>query len=120
MTLGTQGSGQDSFNGAIDDMKIYNKALTEQEVAQLRYDLSGRPSCILPFDARYDLTGAQGQTDCAVDIYDLAELTHHFLESPSIYDLTGPDGQPDGIVNLREFAELATYWLSSGLYPAAE
>ena len=119
LTLGMQGSGQDPFNGAIDELKIYNKALTVQEVAQLRYDLSGEPSCILP-DARYDLTGSQGQADCAVDIYDLAELTHHFLESPSIYDLTGPDGQLDGIVNLRELAELATYWLSSGLYPAVE
>jgi hypothetical protein len=120
LTLGMQGSGQDPFNGAIDDLKIYNKALTEQEVAQLRYDLSGKPSCILPFEARYDLTGSHDQADCAVDIYDLEELTHHFLESPSNYDLTGPDGQPDGIVNLREFAELATYWLSSGLYPAVE
>lgn len=120
LTLGMQGSGQELFNGAIDDLKIYNKALTMYEVAQLRYDLSGKPSCILPFNAKYDLTGPQGQADCAVDIYDLAELTYHFLESPSIYDLTGPEGQPDGIVNLWEYAELATYWLSSGLYPTVE
>jgi hypothetical protein len=91
-----------SFNGAMDDVKLFNYALSDTEVADLRYDLSGERSCILAYDSSYDLTGPEGQPDCIIDLYDLGGFADEWLTS---YDLT-------------EFADLASSWQSSGLYPA--
>jgi len=115
--FGTAGTGQSIFSGAIDDIRVYNYALTEFEIADLRYDFSGISSCILDFDAHYDFAGPDGTSDCIIDILDLAAFAAAFLEADPARDLTGPDGLPDGIVDLQEFAEFASIWLACGLYP---
>ena len=92
------------FNGAIDDVKIYNVALTQTEIANLRYDFSNEQSCILAFDATYDLSGPDGQPDCTINDYDLAEFASGWLVSHESY-------------GIEEFSDFAAQWLSSGLYP---
>ncbi len=89
------------FNGAMDDVRLYNYAMTEFEVADLRYALSGDRSCILEYAAAYDLSGAKSQPDCVIDLYDLVAFATQWL---SQYDMDN-------------FSELANDWQSTGLYP---
>jgi hypothetical protein len=99
--IGISADLQNPFNGAMDDIRIYNYAFNEYEVADTRYTLSGDRSCILAFNAAYDLSGPDAQPDCTIDLYDLIAFANEWLTS---YDLA-------------EFADLASTWLSSGLYP---
>jgi hypothetical protein len=101
-TIGIGSDLQNPFNGAMDDLRIYNYALNKYEVADIRYALSGDYSCILEFDAAYDLSGPEAQPDCTIDLHDLAAFANAWMTS---YGLT-------------EFADLASTWLSNGLYPA--
>jgi len=96
MCIGTAGDGQMPFNGALDDIKFFNYALSDTEVADLRYALSGERSCILEFDARYDLV-----PDCTINLDDLVMFVLDWIE--------GKD--------LAEFADFASSWQSGGLYP---
>jgi hypothetical protein len=99
------------FNGAIDDIRIYNYPLSQTEIAQL--------ACIPEYAPIGDVTGPAGVPDCTVDVYDLKGLSEHWLESciPECsleYDFSGPDGLPDYTVNFYDFAALSNHWLESG------
>lgn len=96
INIGIDSSVQNPFNGALDDMRLYNYALTGTEVAAI-YD-AWADSCSL----QYDFTGPSGQPDCVVNLYDLAEFANRWLTPPDNYDLV-------------EFAEFAAEWYASGL-----
>lgn len=96
ISIGMTNDGQTPFNGAFDDVRLYNYALTDTEVADLRYSLSGERSCILEFDATYDLV-----PDCVINLDDLAVFAADWI--------TGYD--------LAEFSDFSSSWQSSGLYP---
>jgi len=66
------------FNGLIDDVRIYNYALTQEEVATQYTDIVG-PACIYG-NPPFDVTGPDGEPDCAVDLLDFAEFASHWLE----------------------------------------
>ena len=70
------------FDGSIDDLKIYNYALTTEEIAQEYMDIMGGWVCnneleSSPFDFN---------NDCLVDIVDFASFAGGWLESKRIYD----------------------------------
>ena len=117
LEIGSTDGGSESFNGDIDDLRIYNYAMNEVEVAELRYAFAGLRSCIFAYGDSCDWTGPEGIPDCRVDIYDLVEFALHYLSSSGNYDLSGPLIQPDGIVNLYDFSEMASLWMDCGLYP---
>lgn len=60
------------FNGLIDDVRIYNYALSPMEIGQLYYDVTGTAVCV---------TRPQGDTDgdCDVDLADFALLAADWL-----------------------------------------
>ena len=64
-----------TFNGAMDDVRIYNYALSGTEVAKLYYDVTNEPSCANPLDPQFDLNG-----DCFVDFKDYAIFVSHWLD----------------------------------------
>lgn len=75
------GAGEDQngiwyANGAMDDVRIYNYALDQSQVAQLYYDATGEVPCINPPAAHLDMNN-----DCVIDTQDLAELMLDWLES---------------------------------------
>lgn len=116
--IGSDESGAESFEGYLDDMRIYNFALTYAEVADLRYTFAGLRSCVYPYSENCDWTGPGGEPDCMVDIHDLTAFAIAYLSEDGTYDLTGPvSGVPDGEVNLLDFAEVCSAWLDCGLYP---
>lgn len=81
------------FNGYLDDIQVYNYALSWTEVVDLYYAVSQQRVCVNPnqLDLRLDVAGG------------------------------GQDGdQPDCRVDLADFAALASAWMNSGLYPAEE
>jgi hypothetical protein len=61
------------WNGKIDDVKIYNYALTKEEIAQSYFDVSGIGVCI--DSPAYDIAG----DDCVVNLLDLAEFASDWL-----------------------------------------
>lgn len=101
VNIGVSNDEQNPFNGAMDDVRIYNYALTDTEVADVYYAMSGQSACILSYASQYDLSGPSGIPDCVIDIHDLRVLAQQWLSS---YDLS-------------DFAGFADNWLSCGLYP---
>jgi hypothetical protein len=61
------------FVGAIDEVKVYNYALTKINVAKSYTDIRGGDLCVYP--PAYDLTG-----DCRVNLDDLALLAAEWLD----------------------------------------
>ena len=117
LEIGSTDSGSESFNGDIDDLRIYNYAMNDTEVAELRYAFAGLQSCIFAYGDSCDWTGPEGVPDCRVDVYDVVDFAFHHLGSEGNYDLSGPLALPDGIVNLYDFSEMASVWMDCGLYP---
>jgi hypothetical protein len=101
LDIGSTDSGSESFNGYMDDLRIYNYAMTDMEVADIYHAMTGLGVCLLNYASQFDFTGPDGQPDCTVDIYDLRVFANGWL---TLYDY------PD-------FADLSSNWLSCGLYP---
>jgi hypothetical protein len=62
-----------TFNGALDEILIYNYALNRYDVADLYYFGSGESVCLDP--PLYDFDG-----DCIINLTDLAMLASHWLD----------------------------------------
>lgn len=90
INIGIDSYEQNPFNGALDDVRIYNYALTTSEVAAI-YNAW---NCSL----EYDFTGPDGLTDCTVDLYDLNYFAAQWLI----------------LYNMEDFAGFAAEWLLSG------
>ena len=78
--FGAAPGGTGPFNGAIDDVRLYNYALAANEVAQLYFDLVGQSFCDPDLALPMDVAAPNGPgPDCVVDIYDLLELLNQWL-----------------------------------------
>jgi hypothetical protein len=95
INIGIDSNEENPFNGALDDMRLYNYALTAAEVAVIH---DAWDTCSLV----YDLTGPAGLPDCTVNVYDLAAFANRWLTPPDNYDM-------------ENFADFSAEWLSSGL-----
>ncbi len=92
--VGRRPMGTRGFNGQIDDIRFYDDALSDLEIAALYTDgQSGKDVCVESFRPQYDVNG-----DCKVDINDFAEIAALWLEG-------------DYFVFFSE-------WLKCGLYPS--
>lgn len=67
--------------GAVDDLQIYNYALTVEEIAQTYYDVTGKVSCVLDYEDYWDVSGPESVPDCVVNLYDFAEMVAAWLDS---------------------------------------
>ena len=117
INIGSSGLGMQPFNGKLDDIRIYNYALNNTEIAQLRFDFSAQRSCISSYSSNMDWTGPLDIPDCKVDLYDLNAFAYEYLGSNSIFDIYGPLSEPDGVVSMFDFSLLAMAWLDCGLFP---
>ncbi|MEJ5259234.1 MAG: LamG-like jellyroll fold domain-containing protein [Anaerohalosphaeraceae bacterium] len=104
LTLGVGIEGGEVFEGHLDDVRIYNYALSIEEVAQVYYAMTGLGVCLLSHTGEYDLTGPAGVPDCVVDLYDLAAFASFWLDIYTLPDLAG----------------LASQWLVCTLYPTCD
>lgn len=71
----TGSAGQDVvayFNGLIDDVRIYNYALSPSEIGQLYFDITGIPVCVKQPVGDTD-------NDCNVDLADFANLARDWM-----------------------------------------
>ncbi len=65
------------LTGAIDDVKIFNYALSQKEIVDLLYyDIVEKPVCLNPDDPALAFDFNQ---DCYVDLYDLAIMANNWL-----------------------------------------
>ena len=65
------------FNGVLDDIRIYNYAMSAVEAAYLYTDTSGESVCMAANNAT--LQAYDFDKNCKVDIGDLVELARHWL-----------------------------------------
>jgi hypothetical protein len=70
---------QKFFPGMVDDLQIYNYALSAEEIAQTNYDITGKSACFYPPAARYNLVNT-GSSYCRVDMADFAALASHWMD----------------------------------------
>lgn len=89
LTLGVGIGEMENFEGRLDDVRIYNYGLSEEEAAQIYYEMTGMGVCLLGHTSVYDLTGSEGSPDCVVDLYDLAAFASVWLEVYTLPDLAG-------------------------------
>ena len=75
--IGNSPIGDYPYYGAIDDLRFYNYALEPLEIAYLYTGVTGTVCYQNPAT---DVSGPEGNPDCVVDIYDLAELAGGWLE----------------------------------------
>jgi hypothetical protein len=71
--VGYADDGRHMFNGALDDIRFYNYALSPEEVGQLYYEVSGKPACVNP-PAVGDFNG-----DCVINLSDLLVIAENWL-----------------------------------------
>ncbi|MBN2844306.1 MAG: LamG domain-containing protein, partial [Sedimentisphaerales bacterium] len=63
------------FEGRLDDMQVFNYALSAEEIADLYFDQTGEELCI------YGRPVADVSGDCVVDLLDLGIMADRWLES---------------------------------------
>ena len=67
---------RDPFNGAIDEVRIFNYAFTNEEVAQAYYDVTELAACL---DRDAESLVNDFNHDCKVDLFDFAAFTTGWL-----------------------------------------
>lgn len=67
--------GSSLFNGALDDISIYNYCLSNTDVADVWYEVTRQSVCLDYPDINYDVNH-----DCQVDVNDFAEFLSSWLE----------------------------------------
>ena len=63
------------FNGMLDDIMIYNYAISNTQVADAYYAVTGTPVCIMDYASAYDV-----DDNCVVDLADFAEFAKIWLD----------------------------------------
>ncbi len=88
--------GSQTFNGGMDDVRVYNYALNATEVWAL---FTARENCTLPYAREWDLSGPDHLADCIIDFYDFSIFANAWLSDYDVNDL----------------AQFVTAWLTNGL-----
>jgi hypothetical protein len=73
--LNDAGTFSSIFNGALDDIHIYNYALSHTEVVDLFHTVTGQSVCIVSYSSAYDY-----DHNCIVDLADFALLAAKWLD----------------------------------------
>jgi hypothetical protein len=66
------------FNGTLDDIRVFNYAISPLEVATLYTDVI--PAVICIGNPAMDFSGPAGTPDCKVNLYDFAKIAEKWLE----------------------------------------
>jgi hypothetical protein len=74
LAINSRGSADQRFQGKADDMRIYNYALSAEEIIQAYYDVTGKKVCV-------EKPAMDLNSNCVVDMADLAMLAASWLES---------------------------------------
>jgi hypothetical protein len=69
-----------NYTAPLDDLRIYNYAMTKTEIANIYYETTGIELCAVDYPAEYDLSGPTGEPDCVLDMYDMVQLCTSWLE----------------------------------------
>ena len=72
--IGRNESLGERFDGALDDIQVYNYALTAEQVIDVYYAETGKAICL--YELQSDINN-----DCSIDMDDLAEIAENWLDS---------------------------------------
>jgi len=95
--------GTSLFEGAVDDVRLYNHSLTADEVYELYARRTGDGGCVLEYAYALDVSGPEGWPDCRINLHDFAVTAHRWL------------AQDDQATAFADLLVLADEWLGSGL-----
>ncbi len=69
------------LDGVLDDIRIYNYAVSSSDVVQLHYNTSGNGVCDPANTIQFDVAGANGtEPDCRVNIYDMQVFASEWMQ----------------------------------------
>ncbi|AQQ10336.1 hypothetical protein L21SP3_02168 [Sedimentisphaera cyanobacteriorum] len=68
-----------SFNGWLDDVRVYDAVLDEEDITTIYYQSCGKTVCN-PGSLSFDTSGPNGEPDCVVNLYDFASLCFSWME----------------------------------------
>ncbi|OXU15430.1 LamG-like jellyroll fold domain-containing protein [Sedimentisphaera salicampi] len=68
-----------SFNGWLDDVRVYDDVLDQNSITTIYYQSCGKPVCN-PDSLLFDTSGPNGEPDCIVNLYDYASLCLSWLD----------------------------------------
>ena len=67
--------------GLVDDVRIYNYALSATDVVDLYNEFAGPINiCAADYASHLDITGPSGVPDCKIDLYDFVSVASAWLE----------------------------------------
>jgi hypothetical protein len=108
VNLGSSKDGSSDFvNAVFDDFRVYNRALTGNEVQNLYYGVAPDANMLL----HYDFNEVSGLTAHNSSTY----VYYHPLLSPA--ELYKGEAEGSRVINFRDFAILANSWLEEQLWP---
>ena len=67
------------FEGAIDDVQLYNYPLDKFGVYDLYYAVVPEQGCVNDYASESDVSGPDGVPDCVIDMYDLAVFAQYWM-----------------------------------------
>lgn len=79
----SEGVFEQYFNGVLDDIRIYNYAMSNTEIADLYHAVTGESVCILGYATEYDY-----DDNCLVNLADLAVFVSAWLDC-GLYPASG-------------------------------
>ncbi len=74
LSIGGRGN-ESSCYGLIDELKIYSYPVTQTEIADELFALTGKGTCMLDYPSAYDFDG-----NCRIDMLDLANIAGSWLK----------------------------------------
>jgi hypothetical protein len=93
------------FPGLIDDVRIYNYAISCSETAMQYYELTGQSGCC-------GTPATETTGDCIVNMVDVRDFCHRWLETEQEFDFS-----EDGYITYGDFDLLAETFLHCYLVP---
>ncbi|AQT68069.1 hypothetical protein STSP2_01224 [Anaerohalosphaera lusitana] len=76
--VGVNRGGTNFFDGAIDDLRIFNYARSAEEIATDYYAITGEAICLER--PSMDIAGPNGKPDCKVDLHDFASFAAEWMD----------------------------------------
>ena len=68
------------YNGQIDDAMFWNYPLSQNQIGQVYFDVTGRAVCDPLLLNAYDFSGPEGVPDCVVDFLDFLPVVEAWLD----------------------------------------
>ncbi len=98
------------YTGLLDDIRVYNYALSDEEIAQLFHTVVDNAVCV-------EIVTGDINEDCQVDIIDIDVIAKNWLHESACTEPLSGDINGDCRVDFCDFIIISDNWLNCTLMP---